>query len=320
MNNTPTRVPLKTAHGHVPRFRPVLRCAVALGALLGISVSVFTVSGRASATLSSPTTAAFIDSEPGDPLLNGGAITFSSMLYQGGGGAPRFTLFNGSGSPWQIYFAPPTTDAALVPGTYEDAQFSADAAHPELSIVGGPVNSCTFGTGRFIVDDITTSAGVLQTFSARFEEHDCNGGPALFGAISYNSTADYRTRTVSPNSPSLATSGNTSTTGDVTITDNGPSALTPSGFTISGADAGQFRDHQQYLHESARRHKQLCRGRHLCARDDSEPGVGDAQLLRRAVSSGFSRRAGHQRYGTRYSADRNRYSAARRVNKQSRLR
>jgi hypothetical protein len=239
-NNTPTRVPFKAARGHVPQFWPLLRCAVALGALLGISVSVFTVSGRASATLSSPTTAAFIDSEPGDPLLNGGAITFSSMMYQGGGGAPRFTLFNGSGSPWQIYFAPPTTDAALVPGTYENAQFSPDATHPELSIVGGAVNSCTFGTGRFVVDDITTSAGVLQTFSARFEEHDCNGGPALFGAISYSSTADYRTRTVSPTSLSLATTGSTSTTGDVTITDNGPSALTPSGFTISGVGAGQF--------------------------------------------------------------------------------
>ena len=120
-------------------------------------------------------------------------------------------LFNGSGSPWQIYFAPPTTDAALVPGTYENAQFSPDATHPELSIVGGAVNSCTFGTGRFVVDDITTSAGVLQTFSARFEEHDCNGGPALFGAISYSSTADYRTRTVSPTSLSLATTGSTST-------------------------------------------------------------------------------------------------------------
>ncbi len=226
---------------HVARLWPLIRCAVALGALLGISVSVLTVSGRASATLGSPLTAAFFDSEPGEPLLHGGSLTFPSMLYQGGGSSPRFSILGADGSAWQIYFAAPTSQAGgLVPGTYEDAQFSADATHPELAIYGGAVNSCTYGSGRFIVDDITVSGGVLQTFSARFEEHNCNGAPALFGAISYNSTADYRTRTVSPTSLSLATTGGTSTTGNVTITDNGPSALTPSGFNISGANAGEF--------------------------------------------------------------------------------
>ena len=187
--DTPARIPFEPAREQIARLWPLIRCAVALGALLGISVSVLTVSGRASATLGSPLTAASFDSEPGDPLLNGSSLTFTSMLYQGGGGSPRFTLFDGGGSSWQIYFAPPTIDAGLVPGTYEDAQFSADASHPELLIVGGGVSSCDYGTGRFIVDDITVSGGVLQTFSARFEEHNCNGDPALFGAISYNSTA-----------------------------------------------------------------------------------------------------------------------------------
>ncbi len=238
---TPTRFPFRPALPHVARSWSFLRYAVALGVLLGISVSVLTVPGRASATLGSPTTAAFMDSEPGDPLLNGGSLTFTGMLYQGGGGSPRFTLFDGTASPWQIYFAPPTTDEGLVPGVYENAQFDADATHPELSIVGGAVNSCDYGTGRFIVDDITlTAGGDLQTFSARFEEHNCNGEPALFGEISYNSTADYRTRTISPTSLSLSTTGNTPTVGNVTITDNGPSDLTPSGFNISGADAGDF--------------------------------------------------------------------------------
>jgi hypothetical protein len=220
---------------------PFARCAVVLASLLGICSSVLMVSGNASATLGSPLTAASFDSEPGDPLLNGGSLTFTSMLYQGGGGSPRFTLFDGSASPWQIYFAPPTTDAGLVPGAYENAQFTADASHPELLIVGGPVDSCTYGTGRFIVDDITlSSGGDLQTFSARFEEHNCNNGPALFGAISYNSDADYRTRTITPTSLALATTGGTPTSGNVTITDNGPSALTPSGFSISGTNASEF--------------------------------------------------------------------------------
>ena len=238
---TPARILLEPPRGHLARLWRLVRFAVGLGALLGISVSALAVSGRASATLGSPVTTAFFDSEPGEPLLHGGSLTFPSMVYQGGGSSPRFSIFGADGSAWQIYFAAPTSQAGgLVPGVYEDAQYNADATHPELAIYGGAVNSCTYGTGRFIVDDITVSGGVLQTFSARFEEHDCNGDPALFGAISYNSTADYRTRTISPTSLSLSTTGKIPTSGNVTITDNGPSTLTPSGFNISGADAAEF--------------------------------------------------------------------------------
>ena len=238
---TPARVTREPASGRVARLWSLNRCGFALIALLGLSVSVFWVSGRASATLGSPLTTAFFDSEPGEPFLNGGSLTFSSVFYQGGGGSPRFTLSDTSGDTYQIYFAPPTSQTALVPGTYEGAQFAAGASNPELFIDRGGLDVCPSGTGRFIVDDITLAPdGSLQTFSVRFEEH-CNGGtPALFGAISYNSTADYRTRTISPVSLSLPTTGGTPTSGSVTITDNGPSALTPSGFNISGADADQF--------------------------------------------------------------------------------
>ena len=45
-NDTPTRVPFKAARGHVPLFWPLLRCAVALGALLGI-VSRVHINGMA---------------------------------------------------------------------------------------------------------------------------------------------------------------------------------------------------------------------------------------------------------------------------------
>jgi hypothetical protein len=248
---TQARILLEPARAHLARMLRLVRLAVGLGALLGISVSAFAVSGRASATLGSPVTSAFFDSEPGEPLLNGGSITFTSpppgaaypaVFYQGGGSSPRFTLFDSEGDAYQIYFAPQTTQAGLVPGgVYEDAQFTADATHPELFIDRGGLDVCPSGTGRFIVDDLTLApGGALQTFSVRFEEHCNDGNPALFGTISYNSTADYRTRTVSPTSLSLATTGSTPTSGHVTITDNGPSALTPSGFSISGADASHF--------------------------------------------------------------------------------
>jgi hypothetical protein len=95
--------------------------------------------------------------------------------------------------------------------------------------------------GRLEIDDVTyTAGGSIQTFSARFEDH-CNGEtPALFGAISYNSTADYRTRSIAPNSLTINTDGSTPGSGSVTITNNGPSTLSPTGFSISGPNAAQF--------------------------------------------------------------------------------
>jgi Bacterial Ig domain len=220
-----------------------LRTGLAVALLFGVVAAASVSTQRpAAATLGSPLTAAYFDSEPGEPLLNGGSITFDSVLYQGGAGAPRFTLFdNAANNDYQIYFAPPTSQTALAAGVYENAQFSPDATHPQLFIDRGGLDVCPSGTGRFVVDDLTFApGGDMQSFSVRFEEHCNSGDPALFGEISYNSTADYRTRSVNPSSLTLLSTGGGPTTGTITVTDNGPSNLTPTGFNIAGADASQF--------------------------------------------------------------------------------
>src|SRR5262249_14698676 len=77
---------------------------------------------------------------------------------------------------------------------------------------------------------------------ARFEQH-CNGDdPALFGAVTYNSTADYRSRNVAPNSIAFGNVvvNTTSSEHTITLTNNGPSDLNVSSKTITGANPGQF--------------------------------------------------------------------------------
>src|SRR5438067_84540 len=93
-------------------------------------------------------------------------------------------------------------------------------------------------SGRFLIDDITFASSALQSLSARFEEH-CEGGDlALFGAISFHSTADYRTASLSPRSLILSTQNGQPVSQNLTMTNNGPAALTPGGFTISPSNAG----------------------------------------------------------------------------------
>ena len=230
-----------------------LRRAVASVASLMVAVGVLVpMTSPAGAALASPTTAAFFDSEAGSFGGGGTPITFSSVTDDDtytspssyGAGYVAFNLLNGklgnaSVNFW-ISFSSPTGTGPLLPGDYEGAQSGHSATNPGLDVSGNGLG-CNTETGRFIVDDATyTSGGAVQTFSARFEFHCEGNDPALFGAVSYNSTADYRTVSVSSNSLNLATSRLTPTHADWTITNDGPSNLTPTGFTISGADASKF--------------------------------------------------------------------------------
>src|SRR6202023_2138189 len=93
-----------------------------------------------------------------------------------------------------------------------------------------------------IVDNSTITAGVVSTFSARFEQHCDASDAALFGAVSWNSTADFRTRTTTPNSIDFGNQmvGTTGPSHTVTITNNGPSALTVTSTSLTGVDPGDF--------------------------------------------------------------------------------
>ena len=196
----------------------------------------------AMASLPSPTSAAFFDSEAGDYIGAGKESTFTTVTFQGlRGGYPMFTVSSADAGSYQVWVAAPAGQP-LVPGTYEAAErFDfRTAGHPGLDIFGNG-RGCNGVRGRFIVDDATyDSSGNVQTFSVRFESHCEGSNPALFGALTYKSTADYRTRSVTPSSLNMNASVGSSSSQQITITNHGPSPLTPSGFTISGANASDF--------------------------------------------------------------------------------
>jgi hypothetical protein len=130
----------------------------------------------------------------------------------------------------------------LTPGIYENAvgQPFVTPGHPGMSVDGNSTG-CNTLTGRFIVDDAQYDAqGSPVTFSARFEQHCESFDAALFGALSYNSTAAYRTRTLSPASLSFASLNGSATATSVTVTNSGPSTLSPSVININGPNASDF--------------------------------------------------------------------------------
>ena len=198
----------------------------------------------AGAALPSPVTGAFFDSEPGDYVGAGRQITFTTVTDPGNTASSGTVAFNLSGGAdsFQVWMSAPSGSGPLVPGTYENAQRNSfkSAGHPGLE-VSGDSRGCNVVAGRFVVDDVTyTAGGSLQSFSGRFEEHCEAGDSALFGAISYNSTAAYRTSSYSSSSLNIVSFDGKPASSNWTITNNGPSNLTPSGFTITGPEASEF--------------------------------------------------------------------------------
>jgi hypothetical protein len=211
--------------------------------IAAIAATIFAVGGsrpgRAEASLPSAQSAAFFDSEPGESLGNGQQLVFSSVSYQFVYTA-TFDLSGGGPDTYQVSIELPNFNTTLATGVYDTALYS-DATHAGLFIDRDGHLFCGSAAGRLEIDDVTYApGGGVETFSARFEDH-CNGEtPALFGAISYNSTADYRTRAISTNSIVVNTDESTPASGSVAITNNGPSTLSPTGFAISGPNATQF--------------------------------------------------------------------------------
>jgi len=182
----------------------------------------------------------WFDGEP-DTYVYDGQILFSQPAVQGAG--PGFVRLSISedGHWFDIWFAA-ATGQNLVPGVYENARRFAEITSPQLDVFGDG-RGCNGVTGRFIVDDITWAPDqTLLTFAARFEHH-CEGGDgALFGAVSYNSTAESRTRRFSPQALNFGSLNANAVSGPQTetITNDGPSPLAISSLSIDGADAGQF--------------------------------------------------------------------------------
>src|SRR5262245_20724919 len=210
---------------------------VRIGVLTVVAVAALSSIHMRSASATG-TTAAILDSESGDYIGAGQTLTFTSVTASGSTTAVHVSVAS-SGHSYNLEFAP-IAGQTLVPGVYEDAERYPfrRAGHPGFS-VGGDGRGCNTMTGRFIVDEITTTVGGgIATFAARFEQH-CEGYvPALLGAVSFNASTPYRARTVAPGTLAFG-SVNVGATGaaqDLTVTNTGPSTLTLSNAGFEGVD------------------------------------------------------------------------------------
>jgi hypothetical protein len=242
-----------TAGGRRARIRLALVAAAAvLYATVGVAGAVPARAVAKPATLSAPLTAGFIDSEANDTIGAGLQAEFTAPEVSFTTNTPSDVGFTFT-SPAGCSEASDTCTSAsvelrapvgntLTPGTYGNAiEIGTVAPGPSMTVV---VNSrdCDVLTGQFIIDDSTITAGMVQMFSARFEQHCESSDAELFGAVSWASTANFRTRTTTPNSIAFGnqTVGSRGPGQTVTITNNGPSALTLQSNTITGLDPGDF--------------------------------------------------------------------------------
>jgi hypothetical protein len=217
--------------------------------------------GRAAAAnpprIPSPTTEAFIDTEanvngepvssiPGnglDPTQFAGSQfqTSSVNVNNNSPSSVGFTLV-GSGANNYYEFQFLDRSGSISPGTYSTSLGGSDS----LLIVRGD-NGCGGGVGNGTIDvlDSTFSGGQLVSFAAIFESHcplayGASSDPAIFGDVSYNSSAPFYAANLSSDDTDIGAGGLSPAAADIDMTNTGGSVLNPAGFTITGADARDF--------------------------------------------------------------------------------
>jgi hypothetical protein len=217
------------------------RAVIALLMLLPATVAAFPAVA-AHATLGAPVTSVFFDGEAGSYVIGDQQLTLTALTPGTRGNGVTFAM-NQNGHTLQAWFGPPQGGAPLSVGTYENAVLYdlRDASHPGIDIFGDG-KGCNAVSGRFIVDQITLAGdGTPTVFSARFEFHCEGGDAAVFGAISYNATADFRTIGYSASKLAFGAIGATSSSVlTETLTNGGPSDLTITKTAIGGANASAF--------------------------------------------------------------------------------
>jgi hypothetical protein len=166
------------------RWKSVVGAVVLAGSTLGTMAGVNPTSAAALPP-PAPLATATLVGEAGDYVVGANSLSFTTItagkLYSNG---VRFRL-QSEGHDLNIWFAPPTSQAALTTAVYDGAVGGITPDVPLLSIFGDG-RSCGTSAGRFVVDSISLDAdGLPLAFSAQFELH-CNGlAPAITGAINY---------------------------------------------------------------------------------------------------------------------------------------
>jgi hypothetical protein len=181
-----------------------------------------------------PFTGAYFDGEPSEYLTRGLSYSFPTVTYEGlRSGYPMFTVSSPTDS-FQVWFAAPVGQP-LVPGVYNDAQrFDFRAPGTPGIDVSGDGRGCNTIAARFTVSD----AALPVSFAAQFEVH-CDNAPAMFGDLSYNSTAPFYSQSVTP-TVKIPAAGKLLNYKALTITNVGDATLNPTGFSIRGQNAGNF--------------------------------------------------------------------------------
>lgn len=214
-----------------------------IGGLVGVAAPA-TRAIAVAPPLGAPYTAVIIDGESGDWPSGGRTLVLPTVTVSlTGVNTISFAATAPGGPDYWVTLAPPD-NAAWATGTYEAAERTPfrSPGHPGLDVYGDG-RGCNTVSGRFVVDDVSVDGnGVPLTFAARFEQHCEGGDTALFGAVSFNSTAPVRSRTLVPNAVDfgIIPDGTPSAPIDVTLTNAGPSPLDIASVAITGADAVHF--------------------------------------------------------------------------------
>jgi hypothetical protein len=166
------------------RWKSVVSAVLIAGSTLGVIAGVSPTSATA---LPPPAPLGTVNlvGDAASYVVGENSLSFTDItamkLYSNG---LRFRLHS-AGHDLELWFAPPTSQAALTAGLYDGATGGGSPDVPLLSIFGDG-RGCNTSTGRFVVDSISLdSDGIPLAFSAQFEFH-CEGfAPAVTGAINY---------------------------------------------------------------------------------------------------------------------------------------
>lgn len=134
----------------------------------------------------------YLDSQPGDPIGQGGRFTFtqSNSTLSVGATAGRLDIGVSGAVSWSGHFRTMNTIDTLQPGYYPDL-----TRFPfHVPSVGGmdwytSTRACSQLTGWFVVDEVSYDYGELSSIKLRFEQR-CASSPdaALRGQISWAAT------------------------------------------------------------------------------------------------------------------------------------
>jgi hypothetical protein len=209
-------------------------------------------------TLANPFTGAFVDLTAGAPgTLEevGGQVSYVGQQYL----TSTVNLQSASANQVQFYLDVSSSTYFTITFNAEVGKSLATGQYTDVSTTGAtetqPGLYFTYGDSggsadpaMFTIDNISfNSAGVLQSFAARFEVHSGQYpqsasavAPGVFGDVSYNSTAPFYADQISQDTVDMPTGGVAPGENDFTVTNTGQSTLDMSGFTLGGPDAYDF--------------------------------------------------------------------------------